>query len=228
MISLGFYGSHLRPTQRVQALRSQHQWLSTIAMPPTIPTPSSGSQSPALYPYSDHDRISSPHNESSLIEPSAPRSKNNDNLMTHPRSATHPSHHPDSDAKNKSTSKTTQTKKHQPPGGSISFTATSLEALRSLPEKRSLPWRVGHELVNESEIKRPQQKGALLLATRGVVQPKKCLSCEIGNGRFEVCVTLEGYFGGACASCVFPSKGSGCSFRKEREGREDDVGEFVL
>lgn len=102
----------------------------------------------------------------------------------------------------------------------VTFTASSLEALKNLPEKRELPWRPGQELPDEYEFKRPQQKGAVFLAARGEVQSRPCRVCQNENGRFTLCVALDQYFGGACASCVFPSKGSQCSLRRDREDGE--------
>jgi Protein of unknown function (DUF3716) len=89
---------------------------------------------------------------------------------------------------------------------------TMEERLLMMPEKRSLPWRQGVEPGAEIETggdsRRKQIRFGCLLATRGDVAPVPCNSCANGRGKFSVCVILEGYFKGACASCqyVYPRR----------------------
>ncbi|TAQ83717.1 hypothetical protein B7494_g7961 [Chlorociboria aeruginascens] len=49
------------------------------------------------------------------------------------------------------------------------------------------------------------------------VRPMPC-----GVGRFALCVTLDGWFFGACATCQMGSRGNTCSLRMAAEGRLDD------
>jgi hypothetical protein len=95
-----------------------------------------------------------------------------------------------------------------------------LDRLRALPEVRSIPWRLGQELPPERSIDSPrvQQRGAILLSTRGTVSPSPCEHCAAGYGRFSVCITLELWFQGACSSCIFTSKGNKCSLRFQTSG----------
>lgn len=95
-----------------------------------------------------------------------------------------------------------------------------LDRLRALPEVRSIPWRPGQELPPEKSVDSPrvQQRGAILLSTRGAVTDTQCDHCAAGYGRFSVCVTLESWFQGACSSCIFTSKGNKCSLRFETSG----------
>jgi len=78
-----------------------------------------------------------------------------------------------------------------------------LDSLRALPEVRQIPWRAGMELPPEksTEHSRSQTRGAFLLVTRGKVRNPPCTRCVNGPGRFTVCVSLEGWFKGACATC---------------------------
>ncbi|KAH7384866.1 hypothetical protein BKA64DRAFT_711986 [Cadophora sp. MPI-SDFR-AT-0126] len=99
-----------------------------------------------------------------------------------------------------------------------------LERLKRLPEVRpSIPWRPGQELPPEKAIDSPrvQQRGAVLLSTRGAVMPNPCEHCAGGYGRFSVCVTLRHWFQGACSSCIFTSKGNKCSLRTQTSGTAD-------
>src|SRR6187402_1592968 len=95
-----------------------------------------------------------------------------------------------------------------------------LDRLRALPEKRAVPWRPGQELPPERSINSPrvQQRGAILLSTRGAVTETPCSHCAAGYGRFSVCITLEQWFQGACSSCIFTSKGNKCSLRFQTSG----------
>ena len=83
--------------------------------------------------------------------------------------------------------------------------STMEERLQAMPEKRPLPWRAGVEAGAEQETggdsRRKQIRFGCLLATRGDVIDPPCLSCANGRGKFALCVALEGYFKGACASC---------------------------
>lgn len=45
-----------------------------------------------------------------------------------------------------------------------------------------------------------------------------CTHCATGVGRFSVCVSLEGWFHGACATCQMGTRGNLCSLRKDAEG----------
>ncbi|KAL5316818.1 hypothetical protein ACEPPN_015869 [Leptodophora sp. 'Broadleaf-Isolate-01'] len=108
----------------------------------------------------------------------------------------------------------------KPAGNYIPF----LERLKRLPEVRpSIPWRPGQELPPEKAIDSPrvQQRGAILLSTRGVAMVNPCEHCAGGYGRFSVCVTLQNWFQGACSSCIFTSKGNKCSLRTQTSGSAD-------
>ncbi|KAF4635050.1 hypothetical protein G7Y89_g3046 [Cudoniella acicularis] len=99
-----------------------------------------------------------------------------------------------------------------------------LDRLRALPEVRSsIPWRPGQELGPEKAIDSPrvQQRGAILLIQRGKVADAPCTHCASGYGRFSQCITLEPWFQGACATCVFTSKGNKCSLRFQTSGTAD-------
>ena len=90
-----------------------------------------------------------------------------------------------------------------------------LDRIRAHPVLREIPWLDGQEL-SVSQINasiRTQQKGALLVVTRGNIQPQSCHRCANGNGRFTECIALDGFYSGSCATCVFPSKGNSCSLR---------------
>lgn len=96
------------------------------------------------------------------------------------------------------------------------------ERLQAMPEKRPLPWRPGVEPGAEIETggdsRRKQIRFGCLLATRGDVAPIPCNSCANGRGKFNVCVALEGYFKGACASCQLSGRPNRCSIKQN-----DDV-----
>ncbi|KAH8589070.1 hypothetical protein B0O99DRAFT_340182 [Bisporella sp. PMI_857] len=81
-----------------------------------------------------------------------------------------------------------------------------------MPEKRPLPWRPGVETSAEVEIGGDSRKkqirfGCLLATRRDIIDPPR-LSCSNGQGKFALCVGLEGYFKGACASCQALQKNS--------------------
>jgi hypothetical protein len=100
--------------------------------------------------------------------------------------------------------------------------ATMEERLQAMPEKRSLPWRAGVEPGAEVETggdsRRKQIRFGCLLATRGDVAPIPCVSCANGRGKFNVCVALEGFFKGACASCQLSGRPNKCSI-KQSDGK---------
>lgn len=93
----------------------------------------------------------------------------------------------------------------------------ALEGLRALPEVRPIPWQEGKELPPEksTESPRSQTRGAFLLSTRGQIRNPPCTHCSTGVGRFSVCISLEGWFHGACATCQMGTRGNLCSLRKE-------------
>jgi len=95
---------------------------------------------------------------------------------------------------------------------------TMEERLMMMPEKRPLPWRDGVEpgADNETggESRRKQIRFGCLLATRGEIQEVPCNSCANGRAKFKVCVALEGYFKGACASCQLSGRPNRCSIKK--------------
>lgn len=96
-----------------------------------------------------------------------------------------------------------------------------LDKLRTLSEVRPIPWRPGQELPPEksSESARVQQRGAVLLSTRGRISNPACSHCLNGNGRFKDCIVLDNWFQGACSTCIFTSKGNRCSLRNQTSGR---------
>jgi hypothetical protein len=98
----------------------------------------------------------------------------------------------------------------------------TLEGLRALPVVRQIPWKEGKELTEEQITKqtaRVQTRGAFLLVTRGQVRNPQCNRCVTGTGRFSLCVSLDGWFKGACATCEMATRGNLCSLRKEWEGK---------
>lgn len=97
---------------------------------------------------------------------------------------------------------------------------TFLDRIKVLPEMRDIPWREGQTLPPErsTESQRVQQRGACMVATRGRVMTKPCTHCESGYGRFSQCIVLEEWFQGACATCIFTSKGNKCSLRIKHLG----------
>lgn len=97
-----------------------------------------------------------------------------------------------------------------------------LERIASLPKIRELPWRPGQALGAERSTDSPrvQQKGACLVATRGKIADVPCEHCTGGYGRFSQCITLGDWFQGACATCIFTSKGNKCSLRKTLFGKK--------
>jgi hypothetical protein len=94
---------------------------------------------------------------------------------------------------------------------------TMEERLQLMPEKRPLPWRPGVEpgADNETggESRRKQIRFGCLLATRGIIQAEPCNSCANGRGKFSLCVSLEGFFKGACASCQLSGRPNRCSIK---------------
>ena len=96
--------------------------------------------------------------------------------------------------------------------------STMEERLMMMPEKRPLPWRDGVEPGSENETggesRRKQIRFGCLLATRGDIQEVPCQSCANGRGKFRVCVALEGYFKGACASCQLSGRPNRCSIKR--------------
>ncbi|RDL35728.1 uncharacterized protein BP5553_06340 [Venustampulla echinocandica] len=113
-----------------------------------------------------------------------------------------------------------------PPGSqraAFKSSPSHIERLRALPEVRPIPWRAGQELLPEKAIDSPrvQQRGAILLSTRGNVVGTPCTHCAAGFGRFSQCITLEPWFQGACSTCIFTSKGNKCSLRHEASGTAD-------
>lgn len=96
-------------------------------------------------------------------------------------------------------------------GGGINY----LDSLRALPEIRPIPWMPGKELPPDksTESPRTQTKSAFLLSTRGKINDPPCNHCTSGVGRFLHCITLEGWFHGACATCQMGTRGNLCSLR---------------
>jgi hypothetical protein len=95
----------------------------------------------------------------------------------------------------------------------------TLDPLRALPELRPIPWYAGKELSKDksTESSRVQTRGACLLASRGIVNDPPCTHCQSGVGRFSLCVSLEDWFHGACATCQLATRGNLCSLRTDRE-----------
>ena len=94
---------------------------------------------------------------------------------------------------------------------------TMEERLQMMPERREMPWRPGIEPGSEYETggdsRRKQIRFGCLLATRGDIAPSPCNSCANGRGKFSVCVYLEGFFKGACASCQLSGRPNRCSIK---------------
>ncbi|CZR56727.1 uncharacterized protein PAC_06616 [Phialocephala subalpina] len=104
-----------------------------------------------------------------------------------------------------------------PPGPKA--TPQNIETLRRLPELRSIPWKAGKQIGPEKSTKsdRPQTRGAYMLVTRGEIRDPPCTNCEHGSGRFSVCVSLNEYYQGACATCVLATRGTTCTLRQDIE-----------
>jgi len=96
--------------------------------------------------------------------------------------------------------------------------ATMEDRLLMMPEKRPLPWREGVEAGADNETggesRRKQIRFGCLLATRGEIQTTPCQSCANGRGKFSLCIALEGFFKGACASCQLSGRPNRCSIKK--------------
>lgn len=92
------------------------------------------------------------------------------------------------------------------------------DRLLMMPEKRPLPWREGVEAGADNETggesRRKQIRFGCLLATRGEIQSTPCQSCANGRGKFSLCIALEGFFKGACASCQLSGRPNRCSIKK--------------
>jgi hypothetical protein len=95
-----------------------------------------------------------------------------------------------------------------------------LAGLRALREVRPMPVKEGKELppAKSTESIRPSTKGAYLLAARGIVRNPPCNHCATGAGRFSLCVSLDNWFHGACATCQMATRGHLCSLRIELDG----------
>lgn len=95
---------------------------------------------------------------------------------------------------------------------------TMEERLMAMPPVRELPWREGVEAGADNETggesRRKQIRFGCLLATRGEIKENPCVSCANGRGKFSVCVALDGYFKGACASCQLSGRPNRCSIKK--------------
>jgi hypothetical protein len=106
---------------------------------------------------------------------------------------------------------------------------TMEERLMMMPEKRPLPWRDGVEPGADNETggdsRRKQIRFGCLLATRGEIQEVPCNSCANGRGKFKVCVALDGYFKGACASCQLSGRPNRCSIKKN-DGKSSDSSRY--
>jgi hypothetical protein len=96
--------------------------------------------------------------------------------------------------------------------------ATMEDRLVQMPEKRAMPWREGIEpgADNETggESRRKQIRFGCLLATRGDIAPVPCHACMKGRGKFNICVVLDGFFKGACASCQLSGRPNRCSIKQ--------------
>ena len=95
---------------------------------------------------------------------------------------------------------------------------TMEDRLAAMPELRPLPWRSGVEegadVETGGESRRKQIRFGCLLATRGEVQEPGCNSCINGRGKFSICIALDDYFKGACASCQLSGRPNRCSIKK--------------
>jgi hypothetical protein len=95
----------------------------------------------------------------------------------------------------------------------------TLDPLRALPEVRPIPWYTGKELPTDksTESTRVQTRGACLLASRGKVNDPPCNHCKSGVGRFSLCISLDDWFHGACATCQLATRGNLCSLRTNKD-----------
>jgi hypothetical protein len=96
--------------------------------------------------------------------------------------------------------------------------STFLDRLEQMPVLRAIPWRKDQELPAKlsSDSERVQKRGGALLATRGDIVAEACTQCVAGRGRFAHCIALGNWFQGACASCVFTSRGIKCGLRAQK------------
>ncbi|RDW79606.1 hypothetical protein BP6252_04244 [Coleophoma cylindrospora] len=119
-----------------------------------------------------------------------------------------------------------------PSGGSPYYTpkrrqthGTMEERLQKMPVLREMPWRPGtavpEELETGGESRRKQIRFGCLLATRGNIVDEPCKTCAGGRGKFTVCVALDGFFKGACASCQLSGRPNRCSIKQQDDPKKD-------
>ncbi|EAW15660.1 DUF3716 domain-containing protein [Aspergillus fischeri NRRL 181] len=86
---------------------------------------------------------------------------------------------------------------------------------------RPLEWVSRNGIDQKKDVKNENHQNAVLLYTRGVEPDEPCKSCANGAGTFRRCIAAPDFlineerrslFVGACANCVWNSKGSQCSF----------------
>ncbi|KAG0649515.1 hypothetical protein D0Z07_4335 [Hyphodiscus hymeniophilus] len=153
-------------------------------------------------------RLSSPESASPDIEPLAK------NLLSH--------HHLESPEPDQATAGPirSNTRKDRATSRRPKVNVTTMEErLQQMPELRPLPWRPGTEegadVETGGDSRRKQIRFGCLLASRGEVQEPGCNSCVNGRGKFSLCIALDGYFKGACASCQLSGRPNRCSIKKE-------------
>lgn len=66
-----------------------------------------------------------------------------------------------------------------------------------------------------------------MLSTRGKIRNPPCNHCTGGSGRFSVCVSLDNWFFGACATCQMATRGHLCSLRTAAAGEPMRLEELV-
>lgn len=95
----------------------------------------------------------------------------------------------------------------------------NIEKLKLLPEVRSIPWKPGKQVepVKSTESPRSQTRGAFMIVTRGQIRNPPCTNCESGTGRFSLCVPMNAWYHGACATCVLATRGTKCTLRQDME-----------
>ena len=74
--------------------------------------------------------------------------------------------------------------------------------------------RSGEPVLEPTQDRSSYIQGCLL-QHKGEVNATACSKCSAGNGLFADCVSLKGFFKGACANCQYDSKGSTCEHHSE-------------
>lgn len=86
----------------------------------------------------------------------------------------------------------------------------TMRKLAGLPPRRTSTIRAGRTLMTA----RPVNLIAYLAYRVGEVNSEPCDNCAGGAALWPECVSVEGYFSGACTNCHYNSQGVHCSLRE--------------